>query len=86
MVYNSQEGLDFNYYALVLCLLYPLTPEQAFYILTVDHKPSQPLTYEDYKVTAEMHKSMTLKQVGKLLGVSESGISRRMKAYKQMQI
>jgi len=74
-----------NYYALLICILKPVTIEQGFDLLDgrITHRNNMAITNEDIEDMIRMkQKGMTYQQIGDLYGLSWDSVRRRIKRYK----
>jgi DNA invertase Pin-like site-specific DNA recombinase len=75
-----------NYYALLICILKPVTIEQGFDLLDgrITHRNNMAITSEDIEDMIRMkQQGMTHREIGSFYGISEEAAYRRIKRYKE---
>lgn len=77
--------MEENYYALLICILKPVTIEQGFGLLEghVSDRYNLAITGEDIEDMIRMkQQGMTHREIGSYYGISEEAAYRRIKRYK----
>jgi ATP-dependent protease Clp ATPase subunit len=76
-----------NYYALLICILRPLTIEQSFNIMEgkVTKVQNKWIRKDDVEDMIRMKQyGMTYKAIGKLFGLKKDAVHKRIKRYKEV--
>ncbi|MDF2608898.1 MAG: hypothetical protein K0R92_372 [Lachnospiraceae bacterium] len=77
--------MEENYYALLICILKPVTIEQGFDLLEghISNRYNLAITGEDIEDMIRMkQQGMTYREIGSYYGISEEAAYRRIKRYK----
>jgi len=74
-----------NYYALLICILKPVTVEQSFRMMNglFDNVINTSITKDDIEDMIRLKQEMTYEAIGKLYGLSKNAVYRRIKRYKE---
>lgn len=74
-----------NYYALLICILKPITVEQGFDILNgkFTKRRNMTITRNDIQDMIRLKQSMTYDEIGELYGLGGAAVYRRIKRYKE---
>lgn len=75
-----------NYYALLICILLPVTIEKSFDLMEgrITKKRNTAITRNDVKDMIRMKQSMTYEEIGEMYGISKQAVYRRIKRYKEV--
>lgn len=73
-----------NYYALLICILLPVTIEKSFDLMEgrITKKRNTAITRNDVKDMIQMKQNMTYDEIGEIYGISKQAVYRRIKRYK----
>ncbi len=69
--------MEENYYALALAILKPVTPEQAFQIISGQKSKREITTSDIEKMIKMKSQGMTYKQIGEIYGLSAHAVYAR---------
>lgn len=76
-----------NYYALLICILKPITIEQSFNMMNgvIDTIVNTSVTKSDIRDMMHMKNNMTYEEIGKLYGLTKQAVYRRIKRFKDKE-
>jgi hypothetical protein len=78
-----------NYYALLICILKPVTIEQGFDMLDgrITNRNNMAITDDDIEDMVRMkNQGMTHREIGQVYGITEEAAYRRIKRYKERMV
>lgn len=75
-----------NYYALLICILRPVTIEKSFDLLEgrITKKRNTSIRKDDIADMIRMKQSMTYEEIGEMYGISKQAVYRRIKRFKEV--
>lgn len=77
-----------NYYALLVCILRPVTIEKSFDLLDgkITKKNNTSISKKDIEDMIRMKQDMTYDELGDMYGISKQAVYRRIKRYKEADL
>lgn len=84
-LWDEGAAMKENYYALLICILKPVTVELSFHTMNgvFDKVINTAITKDDVEDMIRLKQEMTYEAIGKLYGLSKNAVYRRIKRYKE---